>query len=131
MRLLLDTHIALWLAIARERLTAEEFALIEAPDSELLFSAVSIWELRLKWHSFHISGERKGPADPKDIHAILLGYGLAELQLSAHHAETVLSIPMQHRDPFDELLLAQAQLEGLRLFTRNAKLISHPLAIAP
>ena len=50
------------------------------------------------------------------------------LSLSARHAATQLEQPLAHKDPFDELLLVQAQTEGMRLLTRDTKLAAHPLA---
>jgi PIN domain nuclease of toxin-antitoxin system len=50
------------------------------------------------------------------------------LPLTARHASAALASPLGHRDPFDELLLVQAQEEGMRLLTRDAKLARHPLA---
>ena len=99
-------------------------------DTPLVLSAVTVWELRLKWHSVHISGERKGPINPASVVAFAIGVDWEFLPLTAHHATTELVRPLEHRDPFDELLLVQAQEEGLRLLTRDSKLIGHPFAVA-
>lgn len=129
MRLLLDTHIALWLALDKALLRAGERALLDAEDAELSFSAVSIWELRLKWDSLHASGDRKGPAHPRQVLETLIDGGVPVLALTADHAAADLFHPLSHKDPFDELLLIQAQEEGMRLLTRDAKLAGHSLAI--
>ena len=63
MRLLLDTHIALWAAVEEGLLKTGERELLEAPETTIVFSAVAAWELRLKWHSFHRSGSRKSAVD--------------------------------------------------------------------
>ena len=52
------------------------------------------------------------------------------LPLTARHAAALLSQPLGHKDPFDELLLVQAQEEGMHLLTRDAKLIGHPFAVS-
>ncbi len=65
MTLLLDTHIALWLVRDPSVLRPAELAAIEGNDP--LVSAVSLWELHLKWERVTASGVRKGPADPKEI----------------------------------------------------------------
>ncbi len=96
----------------------------------IILSAVAVWELRLKWHSFHISGARKGPLDPGDVVAFAKAIDWELLPLTAGHAAARLTQPLGHKDPFDELLLVQAQEEKMRLLTRDAKLIDHPLAIA-
>lgn len=129
MNILLDTHFVVWSAIDPRRLNARERALLERSDSTLLCSAVSIWELRLKWHSFAKSGARKGSADPTTVLRYALDVGWSLLDLTPDHAMTALETPLDHTDPFDELLLVQAQVEGLRLLTRDAKLLAHPLTI--
>ena len=130
MRLLLDTHIAIWASLDPSSLSVVERQLMAASRSPLVLSAVSVWELRLKWHSFNISGSRKGPIDPGSIVRFASAVGWELLALSARHATCLLTEPMGHKDPFDELLLVQAQEEGMCLLTRDAKLVGHPLAAA-
>lgn len=129
MRILLDTHIALWLTLDQGLLNSGERARLGAQSTEVLFSAVSIWELRLKWHSFHLSGERKGPVNPRHVLETLLDGGMTQLHLTGQHAVAELGAPLPHKDPFDELLLVQAQEEGCKLLTRDASLANHPLAV--
>jgi len=102
---------------------------MSAPDVLLVLSAVSVWELRLKWRSLHASGLRQGPIDPAAMIGFANRLAWELLPLTAQHAAASLVPQLSHRDPFDELLLAQAQEEGMRLLTRDAKLINHPLAI--
>ena len=128
MRLLLDTHIALWASLDPSSLSAVERKLMAASTSPLVLSAVSVWELRLKWHSFHISGSRKGPIEPASIVTFAAAVGWELMALTAQHATCSLTKPLAHKDPFDELLLVQAQEEGMCLLTRDAKLLDHPLA---
>ena len=130
MRLLLDTHIAIWAALDPGALTESERGRMEDADAPLVLSAVSVWELRLKWHSFHISGDRKGPVSPATVVAFAGAMGWELLPLWPGHASAELAQPLGHKDPFDELLLVQAQEESMRLLTRDAKLIGHPFAIA-
>lgn len=128
MRLLLDTHIAVWAALNPDALTRTERARMAEADGALVLSAVAVWELRLKWHSLHISGVRKGPVDPGAVVAFAAAMDWELLPLTARHAAIELLQPLAHKDPFDELLLVQAQTEGMRLLTRDAKLIGHSLA---
>ena len=128
MRLLLDTHIVVWTALDPGALTQAERHLMSAAEMPLFVSAVTIWELRLKWHRFNPAGRRKGPIGPGSILAVALAAGWTLLPLSARHAAADLQVPIAHTDPFDELLLVQAQEEGLRLLTRDGKLTGHPLA---
>jgi PIN domain nuclease of toxin-antitoxin system len=129
-RLLLDTHIAIWAALDPDALTEAERRHMAGADVPLVLSAVAVWELRLKWHSFHISGRRKGPVDPAAVVAFAAAIGWELLPLTPRHAAAALAQPLGHKDPFDELLLVQAQEEGMCLLTRDAKLIGHPFAVA-
>ena len=101
---------------------------MQQSEGRLVLSAVAVWEMRLKWHSISISGERKGPVDPGALVAFAAAVDWAFLPLTAQHAATPLDHPVPHNDPFDELLLVQAQMEGLRLLTRDSKLVDHPVA---
>lgn len=129
MRLLLDTHIAIWAALTPNALPETERGRMAGADTRLVLSAVAVWGLRLKWHSFHISGARKGPLDPGAVVAFAAALDWGFLPLTAHHAAAVLAHPLEHKDPFDELLLLQAQEEDMRLLTRDAKLVGHPFAV--
>ncbi len=128
MRLLLDTHIAIWAALDSGALMeAERRAMAGA---SLVLSAVSVWELRLKWHRFHISGARQGLVEPASVVAFAAAMDWELLPLTTRHAAAVLTEPLEHKDPFDELLLVQAQEEGMRLLTRDGRLAGHRCALA-
>ena len=131
MKLLLDTHFVQWLGLSPGRLNRSERGLIEDPRHELFISAISIWEMRIKWQAIYRSGQRKGEADPEAIIAALAAAQLSydELPLRFAHCTATLRDPLDHNDPFDRFLLAQAQVEGLRLLTRDAKFEGHPLAL--
>jgi PIN domain nuclease of toxin-antitoxin system len=126
--LLLDTYYVFAIAGSPGRLTGPELNFLAAHPDHFVVSAVSIWEMRLKWGALHASGDRKGPLDPAQAMRILAGQNIDFLPLSAVHAATPLAEPISHGDPFDELLLVQAQVEGLKLLTRDRRLLGHPLA---
>ncbi len=128
MSLLLDTHYVFAIAGSPGRLTATEINFLAAYPGRFVVSGVSIWEMRLKWGALHASGDRKGPIDPAQAMRILAGQDIDFLPLSATHAATPLNEPIAHGDPFDEILLVQAQMEGLKLLTRDAKLLGHSLS---
>lgn len=130
MKILLDTHYLVWASAEQTRLTAVETRLLEGDPSRLYCSAVSLWELRLKWSRQHRSGERKGPIAPHVALSFMEASEWTMLPLTMAHAVTSLDTALDHGDPFDELLLVQAQVEGLRLLTRDARLREHPLAYA-
>jgi PIN domain nuclease of toxin-antitoxin system len=128
LRLLLDTHIAFWLASDYSRLKPGELAAALEPDNDIAVSAASIWELRIKWFKHYRSGERKGPADPLELLVAFKRMNIPVLALSAEHSATGLHHQINHQDPFDELLLTVAQEMGCKLLTRDKNLRGHPLA---
>lgn len=112
------------------KLPAIEQRLLADPNTQLFSSAVSIWEMRLKFHARHRDGARKGRFDPNDLLAALEDLAIPVLAMTPAHAALPLETPLPHRDPFDELLLVQAQEESLRLLTRDRLLLGHPLAVS-
>jgi PIN domain nuclease of toxin-antitoxin system len=128
-RLLLDTHIAYWLAIEPSLLNRAERALLEEADSDLATSAASLWEMRIKWSRQFGSGARKGPVRPADLLTALVAANIPLLDLSGATVVADLDPPLEHSDPFDALLLTHAQQTGRHLLTRDKKLASHPVAL--
>ncbi len=129
MRVLLDTSYLYGLMEAQGRFSDEQRRFFDEHQVQLHVSAVSIWEMRLKYHAVRASGERKSPFDPGEVLASLEGLDVTFVPLTEHHAASELQPPLSHKDPFDELLLVQAQEEDLRLLTADRQLIGHPLAI--
>ena len=125
---LLDTHVAVWLASDYSLLRPTELEVILDPDNEIVVSAVSIWEIGIKWSKQYRSGARKGPIDPREMLSALRATKVVVLPLTAEHASVQLRVPLSHGDPFDILLLTIAQELNGRLLTRDADLRGHPLA---
>jgi PIN domain nuclease of toxin-antitoxin system len=128
-RILLDTSYLYDLMEAPGKLLEAERTFFESDELELYVSAVSIWEMRLKHGVRHRSGTRKSPFAPNEVIAVLTGQDVTLLPMTATHAARTLETPLEHRDPFDELLLVQAQEENLKLLTTDRRLASHPLTI--
>ncbi len=128
MPLILDTHYVYAIVGAPGRLSRKETHVLANSRDRFIVSAVSIWEIRIKWGALHASGVRKGPRSPDQVLELLSRRPVDFLDLKPSHAAAELAQRLAHHDPFDELLLAQAQCEGVRLLTRDAKLASHPLA---
>jgi len=128
-RILLDTYYLYGLMAARGQFSEAERRFFDEHDAQLHVSAVSIWEMRLKYQARHSSGERKSPFDPSEVVVALEGQKAVFLSLTTAHAARELDTPLNHRDPFDELLLVQAQEEGLKLLTTDRWIIGHPLAV--
>ncbi len=115
MRILLDTHVLLWVAGTPERLRPWTRGLIEDPENELYFSAASLWEVAIK----NALGRRDFAVDPRLLRRALLEHDHAELAITGAHAVAVDLLPPIHGDPFDRLLVAQAQIEAMTLFTAD------------
>jgi PIN domain nuclease of toxin-antitoxin system len=121
-KLLLDSHLLLWAAGAPEKLPAAARALFDDPANELLFSAASLWEIAIKQglgrSDFHI--------DARVLRRGLFDNGYAELPVTSEHAVAIDTLPPIHRDPFDRILVAQAQVEGITLVTSDATVALYP-----
>jgi len=103
-RLLADTHAALWLLGEDARLSAHADELLTDPANEILLSAAVVWEVAIK--------RSLGKLDAPDGFARqMLDGGAVPLSVSIEHAQAVRRLPWHHRDPFDRLLIAQASLE--------------------
>jgi PIN domain nuclease of toxin-antitoxin system len=125
MKLLLDTHLLLWVAGAPRRLSPAARKLINDPASDLLFSAASLWEIAIK----RGLGRSDFRADPRLLRRGLIENGYSELAISGEHALAVDSLPRLHKDPFDRMLIAQAMVEGVTLLTADPRLTEYPGAI--
>lgn len=114
MRLLLDTHCWLWMETAPERFSARCRKLLVNPETELLLSAASSWELAIKY----ALGKLPLPQPPAVyVPSRMQRSGVSALPVQHAHALRVAALPPHHRDPFDRLLIAQAELEKLPLLT--------------
>ena len=122
MRFLLDTHVLLWAAGAPDRLTAETRALMEAPATELVFSAASLWEIAIK----NGLGRASFSVDPRLLRRNLLENDYRELAVTGVHATAVDLLPPIHKDPFDRILIVQARIEGLTLLTADDTVARYP-----
>lgn len=122
MKILLDTHVLLWAAGAPERLTAAVRELLEATDSELMFSVASLWEIAIK----RGLGRDDFRVDPRALRRGLEQHGYEELPILSRHALALDQLPAIHRDPFDRILVAQALVEGVTLLTADATIARYP-----
>ena len=129
MRVLLDTSYLFDFMDRPGRFPDSERRILASPGTEFYVSAVSIWEIRLKHNARHRSGAQKSRFSPEDVLEALEDQNITFLPMTMLHAARALQTPLGHKDPFDELLLVQAQEEGLRLLTVDRGLVGHPLAI--
>ena len=115
MRLLLDTHSALWFVGRDARLSNAARELLYDASNEKLLSAAVAWEVAVK--------RAIGKLDaPKDVIDQALARGAVELPMTIEHAEASAALPWHHRDPFDRILIAQAQAEDATLLTADPRM---------
>lgn len=122
MRLLLDTHALLSLLFADGRLSVDAREAMERPDARLIVSAVSVWEIAIK------RSVGKLPA-PDDVIERIEETGAELLSIAPRHAHAVAALPFHHRDPFDRLLIAQAQLERCAIVTGDRAFPAYDVAV--
>lgn len=125
MRLLLDTHIALWAIADSPRLPARERALILDPGNDVVVSAASVWEIAIK----HALGRGDMPLSGAQAVEYFSQAGYEWLPVLPGHAAAIGNLPAHHADPFDRLLIAQALTEPLRLLTHDAVLARYSAAV--
>lgn len=96
--------------------------MITEPRNELWFSAASLWEITIK----HGLGRRDFRVDPHMLRRGLLENGYAELPIGSQHAMATAHLPPIHKDPFDRMLVAQAESEGALLLTSDEVVARYP-----
>ena len=122
MRLLLDTHVLLWTIAESRRLSVAGRSLIGDPKHDLVFSAVSLWEIAIKTGR----GRDDFRIDAGLFRRRLFDNGYAELAMTGVHAVALMGLPRLHKDPFDRMLVAQAMIEGLILLTSDPAVAKYP-----
>jgi len=115
MKLLLDTHVLLWALAESPELARDLRRKIADPMNDVLVSAASVWEITIK--------KRLGKLDaPDNLLEVLEASDFSPLSINFVHAAAAGSLPAHHDDPFDRMLIAQAQSEGLILVTADRRL---------
>ncbi len=122
MRLLLDTHVLLWALAESPELARDLRRKIADPGNDVLVSAASVWEIAIK--------KRLGKLDaPDNLLEVLEASDFSPLSINFVHASAAGSLPPQHDDPFDRMLIAQAQSEGLILVTADRRLRAYQVEL--
>jgi len=114
-RLLLDTHALLWWLSDDAQLGEETRRAISNPRNQVYVSAASTWEISIKKTIGKLSS-------PDDMDAIVEDEGFDKLPITLFHGEQAGLLPEHHKDPFDRMLIAQAQAEGLVIITNDKKI---------
>jgi PIN domain nuclease of toxin-antitoxin system len=122
LKLLLDTHAALWWLNGDERFGEKAAQDITDGTNQVLLSAAVMWEVAIK----RSLGKLKAPAD---LASMLIGAGAHALPVSLEHAAAVEGLPWHHRDPFDRMLIAQASVEGAAIVSRDGALRPYDVSL--
>jgi PIN domain nuclease of toxin-antitoxin system len=125
MRLLLDTHTWIWMNTNPGRLSGEALELIMSPSNERLLSVASCWEISIKY----AGGKLPLPLPPETwLPSRLRGTRVRPLAITMNHAVRAGALPPLHADPFDRLMVAQAQVESLTLITADRRIQAYDVA---
>jgi len=116
-RLLLDTHVLLWMGEDRRKLGKKAGVLIADPESEIWVSAVSVWEIANKAARGRL---RLALPATQWLPTQMTENDINPLAITHEHALTAAGLPRHHEDPFDRMLIAQALTEDLRIVTADA-----------
>ena len=121
-RLLLDSHVLLWALSDVSSLRGGSRRLIADSNNYVVVSAVSVWELRIKCALGKLSV-------PDTLEEMTRRSGFVELPVTFDHAKRAAGLPAIHGDPFDRMLVAQAQIEGLEIVTRDRRLREYGVSV--
>ncbi len=125
MRILVDTQCWIWMTASPERFSPEARALVETTEHDLYLSAASSWEIAIKYSI----GKLRLPEPPgKYVPGRMDKTRVRALAIDHAHALQVATLPRHHRDPFDRLLVAQAQIEDLTILTADVLFDAYDVA---
>jgi PIN domain nuclease of toxin-antitoxin system len=124
-RLLIDTHALIWYVDQDHLLSSTAHASMTDPANDLLLSSGSIWEIAIKVGLKKLSLSLPFRAW---IEKAITDLGVSILQISIEHADALVLLPLHHRDPFDRLLVAQAQVEAVKIVSADTALDPYGIA---
>jgi PIN domain nuclease of toxin-antitoxin system len=116
MRVLLDTHVLIWLVEGDKNLTNVARSAIEDEDNSLYLSIASLWEITIKLSLGKLDLQL---SVDEMVESFLIPGGIQILQIETRHLSILRDLPLHHRDPFDRLIIAQAQAEGMTLVSAD------------
>lgn len=126
MRVLLDTQCWLWMQAAPGRFSRATTEIIESPENELVLSAASSWEIAIKY----AIGRLPLPVPPSEyVPDRMESSGVVGLPVEHSHALHVATLPPHHRDPFDRLLIAQAQILNIPILTADRQFAPYEITV--
>jgi PIN domain nuclease of toxin-antitoxin system len=116
MKVLLDTNVFIWLNDAPHRVREQVMTVVANPDNDLFLSLTSIWEMQIK---IQLGKLELRDALPDILRTQQVDNNLQILTINLSHIWALGNLPYHHRDPFDRLLIAQAQIEGMTLVSAD------------
>jgi PIN domain nuclease of toxin-antitoxin system len=116
MRVLLDTHILIWLVEGDKNLSTVARSAIEDENNSLYLSIASLWEITIKLGLGKLDLQL---SVDEMVESFLIPGGIEILQIETSHLSILRDLPLHHRDPFDRLIIAQAQAEGMTLVSAD------------
>ncbi|HYC55986.1 MAG TPA: type II toxin-antitoxin system VapC family toxin [Candidatus Binatia bacterium] len=126
MNLLIDTHCWLWMQAEPERLANPVREILTDPATGIFLSAASVWEMSIKI----ALGKLRFPGSIREYVLSRNGqHGISRLPITQSHALQIAQLPAHHRDPFDRMLVAQAQVENLPILTSDAAFRSYDVEV--
>lgn len=128
MKILLDTHVWIWMIMAPEKLAKHARRHVSREANELLLSAASAWEISIKWGL----GKLTLPRIPSEfVPEHLAATKTFPLAIQHSHALRVAQLPRHHSDPFDRMLIAQAQIERVAIMTGDPAFKAYDIEVIP
>ena len=121
MKYLVDTHLLIWTVLDSAKLSDKAKNILEEDDNEYYFSAASVWEIALKRQKH----PEQFPFTATAAKDLFLAAGFIERAVSSKHSAAVEDLPHLHGDPFDRLLVAQAQCDGMKLLTHDRMIVQY------
>jgi len=112
---LLDTHVLIWLSSDKKLVPADILARLRNPENILFVSSASLWEIAIKQNLGKLTASM-------DMSSVLQSHRMQELPVTSQYVEIIRTLPLHHRDPFDRMLVAQAQMEGLTLISADQRM---------
>lgn len=125
MKLLLDTHTAIWFVTDSEFLPEFSKKLIQNADNECYISTATLWEIGIK----HSLGKLKLKAELKKIFELFFDSGLSLMPITPDHILTNATLSFHHRDPFDRLIIAQAKREGYSIISKDQEFNNYDINV--
>jgi PIN domain nuclease of toxin-antitoxin system len=122
-KLLLDTHVALWAIANKSALSDLARTLIEDPDNEVFVSVAAVWDIAIRHGSARVPSPM--PLSGEEALETFRAAGFQIADITSAHVIALESLPPLHRDPFDRILVAQALRTPLRLMTHDPKVAAY------